>query len=221
MRGGLRFATAAAAAALIAAVPAPAQAQDKKELQGYVAGGFSIPQGEANEWVQDGWNISGGVIFRPNPSAPFGVRFDLGYSYMEANSKAINTANAGSGQLRVDDGYMSVWNLTAEGLWEFGGDRVGGWIGVGFGGYRRYLELSQTVVVPGYICDPWWGYCYPAAVPGDLVVANKTLTKFGYSASAGVNFAVGPGQLYVEARYHWMDSEKTTEYFPILIGYRF
>lgn len=217
MRGGLCFAAAAAFALVLVA---PAQAQDKKEVQGYIAGGYSMPQSTASDYTNSGWNISGGAIFRPNPSAPFGVRVDFGYSYMGANQNAINTANSG-GSLRVDDGYMSLWNLTAEGMWEFGGDRVGGWIGVGFGGYRRYLELNQTVVVPGYICDPWWGYCYPAAVAGSAVVANDTLTKFGYSASAGVNFAVGPGQLYVEARYHWMDSEKTTEYFPILLGYRF
>lgn len=207
------------ACALVSA--APARAQDKKEIQGYVAGGYSMPEGVAQDFTNGGWNISGGAIFRPAPHAPFGIRVDLGYSYMGANNNAINQANSGAGQLRVDDGYMSMWNLTAEGLWEFGGDRVGGWVGVGFGGYRRYLELNQTVIVPGYICDPWWGYCYPSAVAGSAVVANDTLTKFGYSATAGVNFAVGPGQLYVEARYHWMDSEKTTQYFPILLGYRF
>ena len=166
-----------------------------------------------------GWNISGGTIYRPNPRAPFGIRVDFGYSYMEANHNALNLAQ--SSGLRVDDGYMSLWNLTAEGLYEFGGEHVGGWIGVGFGGYRRYLELTNTVVVPGYVCDPWWGWCYPAAVPGDVIQANDTLTKFGYSATAGVNFALGHGQMYVEGRYHWMDSEKMTEYFPILVGYRF
>jgi len=216
MKCGIGF---IAAATVLLALAAPAMAQDKKEVQGYVAGGYSMPEGIAGDFTNGGWNISGGTILRPNPHAPFGIRFDLGYSYMGANSNAINAGQ--SNGLRVDDGYMSLWNLTAEGLYEFGGDHVGGWVGVGFGGYRRYLELTNTVIVPGYICDPWWGWCYPAAVPGDVVAANDTLTKFGYSASAGVNFAVGHGQVYVEARYHWMDSEKTTQYFPILIGYRF
>ncbi len=81
--------------------------------------------------------------------------------------------------------------------------------------------MTDTVITGGYIGDPWWCWCYPAAVPGQVIQADDLLTKFGYSASAGVNFGVGHGQLYLEARYHWMDTEKWTEYFPILIGYRF
>lgn len=216
MRRGSRLAAIAAFLLLSAFA---ARAKDRKEIQGYIAGGYVMPEGVANDYTNGGWNISGGTIFRPNPSAPFGIRVDLGYSYNEANSHALNTAN--SSGLRVDDGYMSIWNLSAEGLYEFGGDSVGGWVGVGVGGYRRYLQLTNTVIVPGYICDPWWGWCYPAAVPGDVIQADDTLTKLGFSASAGVDFTVGHGQLTVEARYHWMDSEKTTQIFPILVGYRF
>jgi hypothetical protein len=217
MKGAICFAVGTVVALMASA---PALAQEKKEVQGYVAGGYSSPAGAAGDYTNGGWNVSGGVLLRPAPHSPFAVRFDLGYSYMGANNNALNVAN--SSGLRVDDGYMSLWNLTAEGLWEFGNpDHVGGWVGVGFGGYRRYLELTNTVIVPGYVCDPWWGWCYPAAVPGDVIQANDTLTKFGYSATAGINFAVGPGQMYIEGRYHWMDSTKYTEYYPILIGYRF
>jgi hypothetical protein len=31
----------------------------------------------------------------------------------------------------------------------------------------------------------------------------------------------GHGQMYLEARYHYMISERATQYFPILFGYRF
>jgi len=211
-----------AAAAIGLCAAGPAQAQESKPIQGYVAGGYVMPEGVANDYLNGGWNISGGTILRPAPHRPLAVRFDLGYSYMGANSNVID--KAASHGLRVDSGYMSMWDLTAEGLWEFGHPgHTGGWLGVGFGGYRRYLELSNTVVLPGYICDPWWGWCYPAAVPGQVIAANDTTTKFGYNVSVGINFPVGHsgGEVYVETRYHWMDTPTSTEYWPILIGYRF
>ena len=201
---------------LVVVAAMPVQAQDKKEIQGYVAGGYVMPQGRAGDFLNDGWNISGGAIFRPAPDKPFGVRLDLGYSDMGANNEVINVANANT--LRVDDGYVSMGNITAEALWEFGSpDKVGGYLGVGMGGYRRYAALTAAATVA--YCDPWWGYCYPVA--GQAVVNSDSLTKFGYSGAAGITFAVGNGQMYLEARYHYMISDPATEYIPILIGYRF
>jgi hypothetical protein len=83
-----------AAGALAVAVAIPAQAQDKKEVQGYVAGGYVMPEGKANDYLNAGWNISGGAIFRPRPDKPFGIRVDLGYSDMGANNNAVNAGNA-------------------------------------------------------------------------------------------------------------------------------
>jgi hypothetical protein len=205
---------------LAVSVAMPTHAQDKKEVQGYIAGGYVMPEGRAGDYLDDGWNISGGVIFRPAPDKPFGVRLDLGYSSMDANSTAIEAATAQG--LRVDDGYVSLGNLTAEVLWEFGNPgKFGGYVAVGGGGYRRYAALTTTVLTNGVICDPWWGYCYPAVVTGQAVAQSDSLTKWGWSAAAGATFAVGSGQLYLEARYHWMMSSPTTEIFPVLIGYRF
>jgi hypothetical protein len=56
---------------------------------------------------------------------------------------------------------------------------------------------------------------------GQAVAQSDSLTKWGWSAAAGITFGVGPGQLYLEARYHWMEASPTTQYFPILLGYRF
>ena len=210
-----------AAAAIAFAVAIPAQAQDtKKQIQGYIGGGYSQPMGIADDYLDGGFNIAGGVIWRPAPSRPFGLRADLGYDWWDASNKAVQLALANG--LRVDGGSASMWSLTADALWEFGGGgKVGGFVGAGIGGYRRYFELTNAVVLPGYICDPWYGWCYPAAVPGDVIAADDTLTKFGYNVSAGITFPVGDGDMYVEARYHWMDTSPTTEFLPILIGYRF
>lgn len=202
---------------LAVAATMPAQAQDKKEVQGYVAGGYVMPEGRAGDFLNAGWNISGGAIFRPKPDKPFGIRVDLGYSSMDANTSAISIAN--SQGIHADDGYMSMGNLTAEIMYEFGkpSGKVGGYIAAGGGGYHRYAALTANTLVA--YCDPYWGWCYPAN--GQAVTNSDSLTKWGWSAAAGITFNVGSGQLYLEARYHWMETSPTTQYFPILLGYRF
>ena len=87
-----------------------------------VAGGYVQPFGNADDDLDAGWNISGGVIFRPMPAKPFGVRLDLGYSSMDANKNAINLGNAAD--YLVDGGYLAV----------------------GGGGYRRYAALTANVI---------------------------------------------------------------------------
>jgi len=204
---------------LVVAVVVPAQAQDKKEVQGYIAGGYVQPFGNADDYLDGGWNFSGGAIFRPRPDKPFGVRVDFGYSSMDANQNAINLGNAAD--YFVDGGYMSMWNLTAEFMYEFGNpDKIGGYLAVGGGGYRRYAALTADVSQLGYVCDPYWG-CYYATYTGSQTIVSDTLTKWGWSTALGMTFAVGNGQLYLEARYHWMMSSPSTQYMPILIGYRF
>ena len=76
MRREMCFA-AAVGLGLIAAVPVSAQ-EPKKEVQGYVAGGYAMPEGVASDYLNGGWNISGGAIYRPSPGGRFGIRFDLG-----------------------------------------------------------------------------------------------------------------------------------------------
>ena len=116
---------------------------------------------------------------------------------------------------------MSMGNLTAEFMWEFGNpDKFGGYLAVGGGGYRRYAALTADVQQLGYVCDPYWG-CYYATYTGSQTLASDSLIKWGWSVAGGMTFAVGSGQLYLEARYHWMMSSPSTQYMPILIGYRF
>jgi hypothetical protein len=207
---------------LAVAVGLPAMADDGGPIQGYIAGGYSQPMGSADDKVDGGWNLSGGMIFNPNPSKPFGLRIDLGFNDWDANQSTINDANSvGDGLGYVDGGYATIWSLTADALWHFGKpDHVGGYIGLGVGGYRRYAALTNYVTQVGYICDPWWG-CYYAPYTGSQTVAHDTLTKFGYNASIGMTFPVGNGEMYLEARYHYMITDPATEYIPVLLGYRF
>jgi hypothetical protein len=195
--------------ALVAA--GPAQAQDKKEVQGYFAAGYVSPEGDVSKLVNGGMDLSGGVILRPAPEKHFGVRFDLGYNVFGATTFAIDTAQQAG--LRVDGGGASLGTLTVEGLYEFGGHgRVNGYIGVGIGGMRRYGRLTTTVLTNGWWCDPWTGICYPGYTSGDAIVKDDSLTKMEYSAAAGITIAAGSGAFYLETRYHWMyGADKSTQ----------
>jgi hypothetical protein len=206
---------------LAVAAAVPAKADEGDPIQGYVAGGYAEVMGGASDYLTGGWNLSGGAIFSPSPSKPFSVRFDLGFNTWDATQAAIDNVS-GSGVGYVDGGYANMWSLTTDALWHFGKpDHVGGYVGLGIGGYRRYAALTNYVTQIGYICDPWWGYCYYAPYTGSQTVAHDTLTKFGYNASLGVTFPVGNGEMYLEARYHYIVSTQLDEYLPILIGYRF
>jgi opacity protein-like surface antigen len=203
---------------LLVAAAIPAMAGSDEPIQGYAAFGYSETLGQAGDALNPGWNISGGMVYHPAPSRPFGIRVDLGYNNWNAESSAI----AAVGQpTSVDGGYASMWTLTADATWHFGQPgHIGGYVGAGIGGYRRYAALTNTVTQLGYICDPWWG-CYYATYLGDQVVKDDTLTKFGYNAAVGMTFPVGGGDMYVEARYHYVDMNKSVEFMPIVLGYRF
>jgi Outer membrane protein beta-barrel domain len=206
------------AAALTMTVAVPALAESGDPIQGYAAAGYVEPIGGLADAVNGGWNISGGMIFHPNPARPFGLRVDLGYSNWNASNSTIAAIGA---PLAVDGGYASVFNVSGDALWQFGHpDHIGAYIGLGIGGYRRYAALTNTVSQLGYYCDPWWG-CYYASYTGNQVVKSDTLTKFGYNAALGITFPVGNGEMYVETRYHYVDMNQSFEYLPILLGYRF
>jgi hypothetical protein len=206
---------------LVVAAAIPAMAAEGDPIQGYIAGGYTDPLGRAGDVLTGGWNFSGGVLWHPSPAEPFGVRLDLGFNTWNATQSAINNYQ-GTGAAFVDGGYANMWTLTGDALWQFGHPgHVGGFIGLGIGGYRRYAALTDYVTQIGTICDPWWGYCYYAPYTGSQTVAHDTLTKFGYNAAVGVSFPLGPGAMYFEARYHWVNNSPAMEFIPVLIGYRF
>jgi opacity protein-like surface antigen len=192
-----------------------------KPYSGYIAGGYTTAYGDTADAVNDGWNISGGAIMHPNPNSPLSYRVDVGYNYFGVSRDLINQANANS-PVRTDDGWASMFTVTVDALWSFGKpDHPNLYIGLGVGGYRRYVQLTQEALFGGTICDPWWGICYPGVVAGDVITADDKLTKIGYNASLGMTFPTSSGgKLFVEGRFHHMDSENATEFIPITFGYR-
>ena len=207
---------------LFAVAVGPAAFAQEPPVSWMMNAGYAATVGHTSDYLQGGWTIGGGVAFKLQPSSPFAVQFDLAYADFQATHNLINLGQANTA-FRIDDGRGEVWSLTAAG--RFGGyfsPAVRGYGLLGIGAYHKYVEFTQTALGSGYICDPWWGYCYPGVVAGDVIVANKSTTKFGWNFGLGLEFPLAyGGAWFIEARYHWIEGEKSSEFVPIQIGYKF
>jgi hypothetical protein len=191
-------------------------------IVGHFAGGWVEPQGKTADVVDPGWNFSGGATFFRDPHKPLGIRLDVSYNWFWATKQTLDSANGSGAVQRVDDGFASMFAVTVDAIYDFSRKgHIGGYIGAGLGGYTRYWQLTTETVVGGWWCDPWTGWCYPSTVPGYVVADSDRLTKMGYQAVAAITFPMPSGaQLYLEASYHWMDTDPSTTYMPILLGWR-
>jgi opacity protein-like surface antigen len=207
---------------LCATVLSPAVLAANTSVTGVLSAGYTPTVGKTSDYLQGGWTVGGGIIVQPQPSSRFALQFDLSYSGFRATRNLIDLAQSQS-VFRIDDGYGSIWSLTAAGRYTTPlNQSVSGYGLLGIGAYHRYIAMTQTAYGVGYICDPWWGYCYPGIFAGDLVVADTSQTKFGWNVGLGLEFPRRyGGAWFIEARYHWIDGSEATEYVPIQIGFRF
>lgn len=189
-----------------------AGSDDPTQWHGWI--GYSGIGGDVSDIAKDGWSLGFGVLYTP-PKGVIQVRGDLGYDFWD-----IKTGDIPTGEVHIDDGDASSFSFRA-GV-QAGTDRDGFnfYGGVGIGGYYLRAQLTETALIPGTICDPWWGYCYPAVVEGDVILADDSTTKFGYYAMIGGSFEVGAGEMFIEATYHWVQTQQSVEYYPIVLGFR-
>jgi opacity protein-like surface antigen len=209
----------------IASVVCASQAlsQDARPVQWHFNAGYSLTNGTTSDYLDDGWIVGGGVTWNLRPDSPFALRGDLTYSRYDATQELINLAESAGSEVRIDDGDGSIWGLTVNGVYNIPFNaRFRGYLTAGIGGYYRKVELTQTALISGIYCDPWWGFCYPALVAGDVIVQDQTTTKFGWNAGLGVEFPMGGGgAIFIDARYQRIETQEPTEFIPIQIGYRF
>jgi opacity protein-like surface antigen len=187
-------------------------------MQWYVYGGLNIPTGSNSDLLNTGWNFGFGVLFR-QPGAPFGLRLDLTYTSNDVSAHGIYQA-AGATNTDINGGWVDGWAFTADGEYRYHfNDHMYGYGIAGIGAY--YTRVQLTEVGFGYICNPWWYYCYYGT--GNAVVVSNSATKFGWNAGLGVAWNLNGGSsLFVEARYTWVDTSSVKlEYIPLLFGVRF
>ena len=202
-----------------AALPPAALAADGP-VSWIVNGGYTPTIGTTADYLKDGWTLGTGVVIHPDSSSPFALQLDLSYSDFNATNKLIQLGQSQS--FRTDGGQGDIWSLTAAGKYTMTSDGFRGYGLLGIGAYHRTVELTQTALGTGYICDPWWGYCYPGVVVGDVIVASRSNTKFGYNIGIGIEFPLqNDSSWFIESRFHWIEGNEATEYMPIQIGFKF
>jgi opacity protein-like surface antigen len=210
--------------ALAATACAQALAQsdsDRRPFGFHAEAGFSATTGTAQRYLKDGWIVSGGVDWHPNPNVPLTLSLEGHYSDYDATNELINLGSAAT-QTHIDDGNGSTLGADLNAKYAVPlGSRVRGYLIAGAGVDRRRIELTQTVLFNGFVCDPFSGLCGIGAVPGDVLVARDTTTRFAWNAGLGLELPVARGAWFLDARYRRIETATPTEYVPIQIGYRF
>jgi opacity protein-like surface antigen len=212
--------TTVALLALLCAFEATAQ---ERPVQWHFAGGYSITSGTTGNYLDDGWMLSGGVTWTPDPSRHLAIMAELHFSSYGATSELIKLGNLSQNSVRINDGWGDIFGGNVNAVYKIPfNERVHGYVTAGIGEYYRKVRLTQTVLVGGTYCDPWWGICYPGVFPGQAIVAEEGTTRFAWNAGGGVEFPMSNGgSFFVDVRYHALQTKTNTEFIPIQIGIRF
>jgi hypothetical protein len=171
-------------------------------------GGWDISNGPSRTTQTRGWNYLMGSGYN------FNRRFALLGEY-SFNRFTIPVIIPSSSTVIPPSGSIHIWSLTADPKYQyFASDRVGAYVIVGGGVYRKVLS-------PGGVCS---GSCA-------TTIANAPGANFG----AGIALKVSDNsnaKFYAEIRYVWIDTQPPasedlyaaldtrTSYAPITLGIR-
>ena len=201
--------------------------KDWKSWFGNLSLGYASVDGDGGgESFDDDFYLEGGATLWPETS-PVGLSLNASYSEFDAKASAIdmiNDALDADGQGRpITGGDASVWGLTADGVWGTRGDRKAGFYvaaGVGMYYYKTQLETLGIISYPP-VCG--WYWCVPGgAGVGTVATTADSDWEWGWNVGVGMTFAVGSSgsQIFLEAKYHEIDTDRPAEILPISIGYR-
>lgn len=186
-----------------------------------VNGGAALTTGASSDYLGSGWTLGTGVNWHPKPTSRLSLQLDLSWASFNATQKLVNLGQQ-KVQYNISGGNGSVWALTTAGKYaaQFS-SRANGYMLLGIGAYHENVQLTETGIYGGYVCDPW-GFCYPYATPGDVVIASKSRTMFGWNVGLGIEFPVRTNSAwFIETRYHHIGGHRSITYLPIQVGYRF
>lgn len=192
------------------------ESRDFSHIDVGVGAGFSAPTGRGGTNVNTGWNF--GV--RGGYRASRNVALDLDFNYNRWNLNSTALARYGE-----PDGYSTIWSASfTPVLYGSPHWRISPYAFAGPGVYYRNLSLTRPALINSIYCDPFFGYCFPATVGVDQVVASATTYKMGVSAGAGLEFPFGhsPLKVFGEARYARMFTThgQDLSFVPVTFGLR-
>jgi hypothetical protein len=185
-------------------------------VDGSAGGGFTAPEGRAGNNLNMGWNLDFRGGYKPSPN----LALDLDFNYNRWNLNGTALSRYGE-----PGGYSTIWSasflpvLYGSPHWH-----VLPYVMAGPGIYYRNLSLTQPSLVNTFYCDPFFGFCYPATVGVNQVVASATTYKMGVNGGAGLEVRIGdtPLKVFGEARYSRMFTTHGSDiwFVPVTFGIR-
>jgi opacity protein-like surface antigen len=218
------------------AIATPARAQmDDKLVHVNIGGGFTTPVGTLKDEFSTGGNFVLGVSIDPKKTVGFQVEY--GYNNLAGKDRTLQgVANPGDivNTPVLIQSHSTMHYIDFNGVARTGAKGPVNAYGIGgLGAYYRSVNLTTPSVGYATVCDPYWYVCYPAMVPVDKIVGDRTSWDMGINLGGGVTFALGESaQFYVESRWHYIwgpqftdaagNSQKANgQYFPVTFGFRF
>lgn len=180
------FYACAATSLLAASALQSASAQtatDREPIAWHIDAGYGMVASDTADFLDDGWGLEGGLTWHPAADMPFTLRADLRYLSFDVNESIRQLGGAPSVTTRVDDGDATIVGLNLGGTYQFDfSPRTQGYVTLGFGPYRRDVELTQTALFQGIACDPS-GAC-ASTVFFQVRSSSLTTTRRGWDGAS-------------------------------------
>ena len=184
-------------------------AQEVSHFSFDLGAGFTTPVGNTGTYLDEGWNVQGGVGY--NFSNYIGVMGQLDFNSMGMNGTALGTSG-------FPGGYIHVFSATVDPIVHLTPRSHFDLYAIGGGGlYHWYQQFSAP---SGLVTNSFSGN-FPLDIPnsGDAYSVNKP----GWNAGMGV--ALGTkwhGKVFAEARYvHiFLNNGERADYVPVTFGFR-
>jgi hypothetical protein len=184
-------------------------AQEVSHFSFELGGGFTQSVGNTGRYLNDGWNLEGGVGY--NFSSRFGVLGEVGYTSFGFNGTTL-------GSLGYPNGGVNVLSATIDPIVHLTPRSHFDLYAIGGGGLYHWNENFSA---PAGAVTPFATGSFPLTIPnsGDEYSENKP----GYNLGMGVAFGTKwHGKLFAEARYvHvFLNGNQRGDYVPVTFGFR-
>jgi hypothetical protein len=184
-------------------------AQEVSHFSFELGGGFTQTVGNTGRYLNDGWNLQGGVGY--NFSSRIGVMGELGYTQLGFNGTTLSNLGYPGGGVNVFSATIDpIVHLTPKSHFDV--------YAIGGGGLYHWNENFSA---PTGLVTPFSTGSFPVTIPnaGDMYSVNKP----GFNA--GMGMAMGTkwhGKVFAEARYvHvFLNNNMRADYIPVTFGFR-